>query len=148
VNAAAADWDLPAPHVVTIAVAPADIDEYQHVNNAVYMQWLDRAAWSHATSFGMSPEVCLGTRRGMVVHRAELDYERAALAGDVVEAATWVVATDERLRATRRFQVRRATDGATLLRARVAYVCMNLDSGRAVRMPGSFAAGFRSVLRS
>jgi acyl-CoA thioester hydrolase len=148
VNAPAADWDLPDPHVATLAVVPADIDEYRHVNNAVYMQWLDRAAWSHATSFGMSPEVCLGTRRGMVVHRAELDYERAAVAGDTVLVATWVIDTDERLRATRRFQIRRQGDDATLLRARVDYVCMNLDSGRAVRMPPEFAAGFRSVLRS
>jgi acyl-CoA thioester hydrolase len=148
VNAPAADWDLPGPHVVSVAVAPADIDEYQHVNNAVYMQWLDRAAWSHATSFGMSPAACIGTRRGMVVHRAELDYERAALAGDTVAVATWVVAADGKLRATRRFQVRRHGDGVTLLRARVDYVCMNLDSGRAVRMPEAFAAGFRSVLSS
>ncbi|MFO1426936.1 MAG: acyl-CoA thioesterase [Steroidobacteraceae bacterium] len=143
-----ADWDLPGPHVVVIDVQPGDIDEYRHVNNAVYMQWLDRAAWSHATSFGMSPDVCLATRRGMVVHRAELDYERAALAGDTVGVATWVVASDLRLRATRRFQVRRARDGVTLLRARIDYVCTNLESGRATRMPESFAAGFRSVIRS
>jgi acyl-CoA thioester hydrolase len=82
-----------------------------------------------------------------VVHRAELDYERAAVAGDTVLVATWVVATDERLRATRRFQIRRQADHATLLRARVDYVCMNLDSGRAVRMPPAFAAGFARVVQ-
>src|SRR5689334_6465833 len=40
-------WDFPAPHVVTLEVLPADIDAYDHVNNAVYLAWFDRAAWSH-----------------------------------------------------------------------------------------------------
>ena len=39
-------WDFPAPHVVSVTVASADIDAYEHVNNAVYVTWCDRAAWN------------------------------------------------------------------------------------------------------
>src|SRR5216684_1453154 len=39
------DWDLPAPYLALLAVARADIDAYDHVNNAVYMTWFDRPAW-------------------------------------------------------------------------------------------------------
>jgi acyl-CoA thioester hydrolase len=61
---------------------------------------------------------------------------------DVVQAATWIVSTDGRLRVERRFQVRRIADGETLARARIDYVCINLDSGRAVRMPEIFARAY------
>jgi acyl-CoA thioester hydrolase len=41
--------DFPAAHVIELSVQPEDIDAYGHVNNAVYLNWLDRAAWSHTT---------------------------------------------------------------------------------------------------
>jgi acyl-CoA thioester hydrolase len=134
-------WDLPAPHVLRRDVSPDDIDAYAHVNNAVYLQWLDLAAWSHSAALGIPPETCLALRRGMVVHRVELDYLRAALAGDRVEIATWIVGSDRRLRCRRRFQVRRA-GAQTLLRGHIDYVCMNLDTGRATRLPAEFVAAY------
>jgi len=45
-------------------------------------------------------------------------------------------------RVERRFQVRRAPDAETLARARTDYVCINLDSGRACRMPDSFSRAY------
>jgi acyl-CoA thioester hydrolase len=67
---------------------------------------------------------------------------RAALAGDRVRVATWIADSDARLRVARRFQVLRASDAVTLARARTEYVCINLDSGRAVRMPELFARAY------
>ena len=134
--------DFPAAHVIELSVRPEDIDAYDHVNNAVYLGWLDRAAWSHSASLGVPLERCLALRRGMAAQRIEIDYLRAALRGDHVQAATWIVSADGRLRAQRRFQVRRVTDGATLARARIDYVCINLDSGRAARMPEIFARAY------
>jgi acyl-CoA thioester hydrolase len=133
-----ATWDFGDPHVVTVEVLAADIDAYDHVNNSVYLSWLDRAAWSHSASLGLSLEQCLALRRGMAAHRTQIDYLRAALLGDRVLVGTWIVSTDTKLRVERRFQIRRTADGETLARARIDYVCINLDSGRAVRMPESF----------
>ena len=133
-----ADWDHSFPHIVTLEVASSDIDAYNHVNNAVYLSWFDQAAWSHSAALGISLDECVRIRRGMAAHRAEIDYRRAAVLGDQVSVATWIVSTDNKLRVERRFQVRRASDGETLARARTEYVCINLDSGRACRMPESF----------
>ena len=135
-------FDHPAAHVVELAVQPEDIDAYGHVNNAVYLTWLDRAAWSHSAALGVPLGHCVALRRGMAAHHIEIEYLRAAVRGDVVLAATWIVSADGRLRAQRRFQVRRKGDGETLARARIDYVCINLDSGRAVRMPESFARAY------
>jgi acyl-CoA thioester hydrolase len=136
------DWDLPAPHVVTLEVVAADIDAYDHVNNAVYLSWFDRVAWSHSASLGISLEECVRIRRGMAAHRSEIDYVRAAVLHDRVCVATWIVSTDGKLRVERKFQVRRAIAGETLARARTEYVCINLDSGRAARMPESFSVAY------
>jgi acyl-CoA thioester hydrolase len=141
-SAALAPFDLPAPHVIELSVQAADIDAYGHVNNAIYLTWLDRAAWSHSAALGVPLEHCLALRRGMAAQRVEIDYLRAAQRGDAVQAATWIIAGDGRWRAERRFQIRRPRDGATLARARIDYVCINLDSGRAARMPETFARAY------
>jgi acyl-CoA thioester hydrolase len=136
------DWDYATPHVVTLEVVASDIDAYNHVNNSVYLSWFDKAAWSHSTALGIPLEECTRIRRGMAAHRAEIDYQKAAVLGDQVAVATWIVSTDNRLRVERRFQVRRTANAETLARARTDYVCINLDSGRACRMPESFSKAY------
>jgi len=135
-------FEFPAPHVVELTVQPGDIDVYGHVNNAVYLTWLDRAAWSHSAALGVPLEHCVAMRRGMAAQRIEIDYLRAALDGDALQVATWIVSADGRLRVQRRFQVRGMADGQTLARARTDYVCINLDSGRASRMPDMFVRAY------
>jgi acyl-CoA thioester hydrolase len=129
-----------------LEVLPADIDAYDHVNNSVYLAWLDRAAWSHSAALGISLDECVKTlRRGMAAHRTEIDYVRAAVLGDHVLVGTWIAEADAKLRVQRRFQIRRAADGETLARARTDYVCINLDSGRAARMPDSFQRAYTAT---
>jgi acyl-CoA thioester hydrolase len=82
----------------------------------------------------------------MAALRTEIDFVRAALAGDRVRVATWIAGGD-RLRVERRFEVLRAADDATLARARTEYVCINLDSGRAVRMPELFTRAYVATAR-
>jgi acyl-CoA thioester hydrolase len=135
-------FDHPAPHVIELSVRAEDIDAYSHVNNAVYLSWCDRVAWSHSAALGVPLEQCIALRRGMAASRIEIDYLRAAVMGDAVQAATWIVSADGRLRAERRFQFVRIADGATLAQARIDYVCINLDSGRAARMPKLFARAY------
>lgn len=140
---AALGWSLPQPHIVTLTVQPADIDAYSHVNNSVYLVWLDRAAWAHSAALGVPLERCLAIRRGMAALRVEIDYVRAALLGEPIAVATWITATDGRLRVERRFEIKHRTSGALLASARTDYVCINLDSGRAARMPAELSQAYQ-----
>jgi acyl-CoA thioester hydrolase len=140
-----ADWDLPTPFLVVLAVTPADIDAYDHVNNAVYMNWFDRTAWEHSASVGLSIEKCLKLDRGMAVLRSVIAYLRPAMVGNTVRVATWLLPADGKLRVRRRFQVRRETDGATLARAEVEYACIELSSGRPSRWPPEFRERYVSL---
>jgi acyl-CoA thioester hydrolase len=133
-----ADWDLPAPYAALLAVAGADIDAYDHVNNAVYMTWFDRAAWEHSAALGLPIERCLQLDRGMAVLRSVIAYLRPAVLGDTIGVATWLLPADGKLRVRRRFQVRRAAGGETLARAEIEYACIELSSGRPARWPAEF----------
>jgi acyl-CoA thioester hydrolase len=140
-----ADWDLPTPFLASLAVTPADIDAYDHVNNAVYMNWFDRTAWEHSASVGLPIEKCLKLDRGMAVLRSVIAYLRPAMLGNTVRVATWLLPADGKLRVRRRFQVRRDTDGATLARAEVEYACIELSSGRPARWPPEFRERYVSL---
>jgi acyl-CoA thioester hydrolase len=126
-------------------VAPDEIDEYEHVNNAVYLTWLDRIAWAHSDKLGLPLQNCLELRRGMAVRHTRLDYLDAALLGDVLLIATWIVAIDGRLRCTRRFDIVRIADGKRVLEAEVDYFCLNLDTGKPSRFPREFANRYVAI---
>ena len=141
-EAAPAGWDLPEPFAVSIDVVPDDIDSYGHVNNAVYVRWLDQVAGAHSDHLGLPQARYQALRRGMAVWRTQLHYIAPALPGDRVTVATWITFGDARLRVDRRFQIRRERDGRDLLRGLIHYVCIDLDDGRPRRMPGEFARQF------
>jgi acyl-CoA thioester hydrolase len=129
---------LPNAFSCTHRIAPDEIDEYAHVNNAVYLQWLDGIAWAHSARLGLPLERCLALRRGMAVRHTRLDYLEAALLDDTLLIATWIVDCDGRLRCTRRFDVLRIADGKRVLDAEIDYFCLNLDTGKPSRFPPEF----------
>jgi acyl-CoA thioester hydrolase len=142
---AANGFDLPAPHIIDLEVGAADIDAYNHVNNAVYVTWCDRIAWDHSAALGLPIERCLEIDRGMAVVRTVIQYLRPALLGDVVHVATWIVPVDSRLRVRRRFQIVRLADESTLARAEIEYACIELSSGRPMRWPPEFRERYVSI---
>jgi acyl-CoA thioester hydrolase len=133
---------LPTPFTSTHRVVPDEIDEYAHVNNAVYLQWLDRIAWAHSAELGLPLAHCLALRRGMAVRHTRIDYLEAALGGDELLLGTWIVACDQRLRCKRRFDILRVTDGKRILDAEIEYFCLNLDTGKPTRFPQQFADSY------
>jgi len=136
---------LPLAFTITHQVVPEEIDEYAHVNNAVYLQWLDRIAWTHAAKLGTALADCLAMRRGMAVRHTRIDYLEAALLGDTLLLATWLVACDGRLRCTRRFEIVRLSDGKRVIDAEIEYFCLNLDSGKPCRFPREFVESYKVI---
>ena len=140
------NWDNGKPYTLAIAVDSSDIDELGHVNNAAYVRWLERCAWKHSESLGLGVREYRELDKAMVVLRHEIDYLAAAYLGDEVVVATWIVESDNRLRLTRHFQILRASDQMTLLRARSTFVCIELSTGKARRMPAIFLETYGGAL--
>jgi acyl-CoA thioester hydrolase len=129
---------LPLAFTLLHQVLAEEIDEYAHVNNAVYLQWLDRIAWTHSARLGMTLSDCLALRRGMAVRHTRIDYLEAAVLGDELLLATWLVACDGRLRCTRRFEIVRISDQKRVIDAEIDYFCLNLETGSPCRFPAQF----------
>jgi acyl-CoA thioester hydrolase len=51
-------WDLPAAFIHTVSALASDVDAQGHVNNPVYLRWLDQTAWGHSAALGVSAEHC------------------------------------------------------------------------------------------
>lgn len=138
-------WDHPEPFVIQIDVLPDDIDSFRHVNNAVYLRWLTECAWAHSAAVGLPELRCVELRRGMAVRSIQIDLLSPAFLGDHIWVANWLT-NKTRLRASRVYQVVRKRDGLTLLRGTVDFVCIDLDSGKPVRMPQVFDEGYQATL--
>ncbi len=136
---------LPAAFTRTHSVSPDEIDEYRHVNNTVYLQWLDVIAWEHSAKLGLSLEHCLTLQRGMAVRHTRVDYLEAALLADTLLIGTWIIAADGRLRCTRRFEILRIGDGKRVLEAEIDYFCLNLATAKPCRFPREFAEQYAVI---
>jgi acyl-CoA thioester hydrolase len=139
-------WDHLRPFVISVTAGTADVDSYGHVNNAVYLKWLEQCAWAHSAAVGLPEVSCLALARGMAVRSLRLDYLAAVHAGDEVLVGNWISASDGRLRVTRRFQLIAAATDKSVMRGEIDYVCLNLDNGRPVRMPPAFISGYAATL--
>ncbi len=138
-------WDLPDPFFIPVTVEADAIDSYGHVNNAVYLSWLEACAWAHSAAVGFPESRCLAMARGMAVRDLRLTYLAACYEGDRLEVGNWLVANDGKLRATRRFQILNRSKGQVALRGEIDYVCMNLASGRPSRMPAEFLTAYQAI---
>jgi acyl-CoA thioester hydrolase len=111
-------------------VAAADIDELGHVNNVVYLRWVQEIAvahWRAAAPAELQAEVV------WVVLRHELDYKRPARAGDVVVGRTWVgEATGSRFERFTEFV--RGAEPEVLAHARSVWCPLNARTGRPRRI--------------
>jgi acyl-CoA thioester hydrolase len=135
-------WDDPDPHILRTCVEANDIDGLNHTNNAVYVDWCQRVAWSHSVALGLDLERYRALDRAMAITYSEFRYLQASHEGDEVAIATWIVEWDRKLTMARRFQVIRVSDGVTLLRAAMRFACIELSSGRPRRLPPEFIAGY------
>lgn len=123
---------------IPITVRPDDIDDMDHVNNVVYLRWVQDVAIAHWQARA-TPEM-LATL-GWVAHRHELDYLRAAVLGDALTARTWVGQVDSR-RFERCTEIVRDADGVVLLRARTLWLMVSRATGRIMRIPDDLRALF------
>ncbi|MBV8603724.1 MAG: acyl-CoA thioesterase [Pelomonas sp.] len=141
-----ADWDHPGRFELRLTPQAADIDGLNHVNNAVYVGWCQDVAWAHSEALGLSLADYQRLDAAMAIRAAAYDYLRPALRGEPLVLGTWLAAGDGRLSMERRFQLRRAADGATLLRARWQLVCIAIASGRPRRMPAEFVSAYQAAV--
>jgi acyl-CoA thioester hydrolase len=117
---------------------PADIDELGHVNNAVWVRWIQTLATDHWCAAADPAHVAAFI---WVVTRHEIDYLRPLLVGQTALARTWVGEAPRGARFDRLVELS-GTDGKLLVKARTTWAIVDLATGRPIRVPPDVAARF------
>ena len=125
---------------LTFTAAPEHIDELGHVNNAVWVQWIQQMAVAHWDALA---DPAHRDAYFWVVVRHEIDYLRAAHQGDAVTARTWVGEAPQGARFDR-FVEFTGADGETCVRSRTQWAIINKALGRPIRVPLEVIAPFLS----
>ncbi|MBV8501672.1 MAG: acyl-CoA thioesterase [Paucibacter sp.] len=139
------NWDLPEPFILNVSPQAQDIDGLDHTNNAVYVQWCERAGWAHSEALGLTLADYHRLDRAMAIRRGEYEYVLPSFLGEALQLGTWLTDGDGRLSMRRRFQLLRACDGVTLMRGAWDLVCIEISSGRPRRMPPEFLQAYQTA---
>lgn len=117
------------PFELSLAVRPDDIDELGHVNNVVYLRWIQEAATAHWRAHATPAQQAAV---GWVVARHEIDYKHPAMPGDAILARTWVGVASRRT-FERHTEILRA-DARLLARARTLWVPIDVRTGKVLEV--------------
>jgi len=143
-----------------VSVLPGDIDEQNHVNNTVYLRWVQDVATAHWKTLASAESQAA---IGWIVLRHEIDYKMPASLGDEIVLRTWV-GKASRLKFERFTEIRRKSgrsntessggdidppqDGfavannQVLAQARTVWVPVDVRTGKPIRVSADVRARF------
>lgn len=123
---------------MTVPVLPDDIDGLDHVNNTVYLRWVQDVATAHWKSLASKEAQ---DAIGWVVLRHEIDYKIPACLDDEIVLRTWV-GKASRLKFERFTEVWRKIDNVLLAQARTLWVPIDWTTGKPTRVSAEVRARF------
>lgn len=123
---------------MSITATADDIDELGHVNNAVWVQWIQRIALAHWYAVAAPEHQAAYV---WVVTRHEIDYRGNVSAGETVTGETWVPAPPRGARFDRHMRFV-GEDGCVKVQAVTTWAMIDRATGRLLRVRDDIAAPF------
>ena len=118
-----------------------ELDSFGHVNNAVYVNYMQEAAIEASADAGFGPGWYKERGTNWVIRRLSIRYLLPALYKDELEVKTWISEV-RRAACTREYLITRASDSARIARARVQWVYLDSATGRLMRLPSEIQERF------
>ncbi len=111
-----------------------ELDTVNHVNNAVYLNWVEQAFFDACAKAGFSRRAIV-EQHGVIfiVRRNEIDYHLPALSGDEIEISSWVNSM-ARTHGTWIHEMHRRDSGQLLVRVHAMGAFVNPE-GKPIRLP-------------
>jgi acyl-CoA thioester hydrolase len=122
-------------------VRSTDCDAAGHVNNAVYLRYLQEVAVEASADVGYDGAWYAAHGVGWVIRRSRIDYLRPLRYGDEIDVTTFVVDV-RRVRSQRNYEIVRAQDGVTAALAATDWVFVDRRTGAPARIPDDAPARF------
>jgi acyl-CoA thioester hydrolase len=121
----------------TFTARAADIDELGHVNNAVWVRWVQDLATAHWAVAASAEQAAAYV---WVVVRHEVDYMGNLAEGESVNARTWVASEAVGAKFDRFAEF--SKNGRVIVRARTTWAILSRESLRPLRVPKEVVARF------
>ncbi|MEQ1827790.1 MAG: acyl-CoA thioesterase [Pirellula sp.] len=141
-------------YVHELMVTDSDIDMVGHVNNVVYIQWMQDAALAHSAALGWSADRYQALGAGWVARLHQIEYLQPAYPGERVIVKTWV-ADMRKVTSTRRYQIVRhvssdsdsvqADREVILAIAHTNWAFIDFQTGSPKRIPAEIASAYQIV---
>ncbi|GAB4567074.1 MAG: thioesterase family protein [Anaerolineales bacterium] len=122
-----------SPTYIKVITIPASaIDENGHVNNVVFVQWMQDIAVEHYASIGGIE--AQGPDSTWVVRKHSVEYFLQAFEGEEIEIRTWVENL-RKVRSLRIYEFARKSDGKIIVKGETDWVFMDMKTGRPKAIP-------------
>jgi acyl-CoA thioester hydrolase len=119
------------------------LDENGHVNNVMYVQWMQDAAVRHYQAMG-GRQLTIDLGATWIVRSHKVEYLSPAFAGERIRVETWV-ANMRRVRSLRCYRFARISDEQELVRGETNWVFMDIETGRPLAIPSEVSDLFTLV---
>ena len=123
---------LSSIYTKTFTIPSSAIDENGHVNNVVYVQWMQDIAVEHYSSIGGVE--AQGPDSTWVIRKHSIEYFLPAFEGEEVEVRTWVENL-RKVRSLRMYEFVRKSDGKVLVKGETDWVFMDAKTGKLKAIP-------------
>jgi acyl-CoA thioester hydrolase len=116
--------------IITIKVTPVHLDNVNHVNNVIYVQWMQDIASQHWNAFAsdkLKEEVL------WMIKRHEIDYHHQAFLDDELRMETW---TGDYTNVTwkRHYEITRPADNKKIITAASIWIPLDRKTQRPKRI--------------
>lgn len=129
---------MPSTFTRTFRAAPQHIDELGHVNNTVWVQWIQDMATAHWDAVARPEDRAAFF---WVVVRHEIDYRGNVSEGAEVHAKTWIEGLAQGAKSVRRVEFTDAA-GKRLVSAATTWAMIDRATGRLARVRPEVLAAF------
>ncbi len=126
------------PFTLSFTARPEHIDELGHVNNAVWVQWIQDMATAHWNS--VADPIHVETLMWMVT-RHEIDYRANIKLNEIATGVTWIEKPPRGARFDRRVEFTNDT-GKVLVSANSTWAMLDKETGRLLRVREDVYAPF------
>ncbi len=119
-----------------LKVRPYECDSYNHVNNAVYLNYLETARMDFLLKCGFRYQEFVEEGYALVITHVDIHYKFSALMNEDVSIETWPVKMGA-LSGTMH-QIMYKPDGSVSAEADVTWGCVSLKTHRPVKIPAEY----------
>ncbi|WP_343596012.1 thioesterase family protein [Acinetobacter sp.] len=127
-----------------IKVELEHIDVLGHVNNVVYIAWMQQVAQQHSEQLGLGLAEFQQLKHAMVAVEHHVQYRKAAQLDDEIILRTWLSKIDS-MYSFREYAFYREKDQSVIFIGKTKWACVEIATGRPKRLSPTFLQTYQPI---